>query len=277
MAGVSANPSLIRPHNPVLPMEYSMPGNEAIPEAKGATGAKREGNRAAESASPTILVFDVNETLIDLESMNPLFENVFGDKRFLREWFAQLILYSQTMTLSNLYEDFWSIGAATFRMLGGVHGIDVRPEHIEALRQGMKTMPAHFDSEEGLQMLKDAGFRMVTLTNSPPTPGARSPLENAGLDRFFERQFNVQSVRAYKPAPAVYQMVARELGVPTSACCLVACHVWDTIGAQATGMAGAFLVRSGNATLPMEGLPQPSVVAADMPSLATALIRMWRT
>jgi phosphoglycolate phosphatase-like HAD superfamily hydrolase len=68
----------------------------------------------------------------------------------------------------------------------------------------MKTMPAHPDCEEGVKMLKDAGFRMVTLTNSPPTPGGKSPLENAGLDRFFERQFSIETARAYKPDPATY-------------------------------------------------------------------------
>jgi hypothetical protein len=29
---------------------------------------------------PSVLIFDVNETLIDLEVMSPLFERVFGDK-----------------------------------------------------------------------------------------------------------------------------------------------------------------------------------------------------
>ena len=229
-----------------------------------------------QSIRPGILVFDVNETLIDLESMNPLFERVFGDKRFLREWFAQLILYSQTITLSDLYVDFWTVGAHVFRMLGTVHGVGITPEDVEGLKQGMKTMPAHADSAEGLQLLQDAGFRLVTLTNSPPTPGSKSPLESAGLAHFFERQFNVQTVRAYKPASVVYRMVARELEVPTAACCLVATHVWDTLGAQATGMAGALLTRPGNAPLPIPGLPQPNAIEPDLPSLARTLIRMWR-
>jgi 2-haloacid dehalogenase len=54
---------------------------------------------------------------------------------------------------------------------------------------------------------------MVTLTNSPPTPDSQSPLEHAGLHKYFERQFNIQTARAYKPAPVVYHMVAQELGV----------------------------------------------------------------
>ena len=123
---------------------------------------------------PSLLIFDVNETLIDFESMHPLFERVFGDKRVMREWLSQLIMYSMTITLSGLYKDYWAIGGGCFDMVGKIHGVDIKPEDTEALRQAMKTMPAHKDSEEGLQLLKDAGFRMVTLTNSPPTPGHKS-------------------------------------------------------------------------------------------------------
>jgi 2-haloacid dehalogenase len=229
------------------------------------------------SGKPSVLIFDVNETLLDFESMNPLFERVFGDKRVLREWLGHLIMYSMTITLSGLYKDYWAIGGGVFQMVGAIHKIDIKPADVEALRNAMKTMPAHRDAEEGLTMLRDAGFRMVTLTNSPPTPGAKSPLENAGLARLFERQFNIETARAYKPAPIVYHMVAQELVVPPSACCMVATHVWDTIGGQSAGMAGALITRPGNAPLPVLGLPQPNVVAADLPTLAKDMIRMWRS
>ena len=103
---------------------------------------------------------------------------------------------------------------------------------------------------------------------------SQSPLEHAGLDQFFERQFNIEAVGAYKPTPAAYHMVARELGVPTANCCMVAAHVWDTIGGQCAGMAGALLTRTGNEALPLAGLPQPNAIAADLPSLAAQLIQM---
>jgi len=31
---------------------------------------------------PSVLIFDVNETLIDFESMSPLFESIFGKNAF---------------------------------------------------------------------------------------------------------------------------------------------------------------------------------------------------
>jgi hypothetical protein len=50
--------------------------------------------------TPSIIVFDVNETLIDIESIGPFVERKFGDRKVLREWFNQLILYSNVITLS---------------------------------------------------------------------------------------------------------------------------------------------------------------------------------
>jgi 2-haloacid dehalogenase len=225
---------------------------------------------------PDVLIFDVNETLIDIEAIAPLFERLFGDRRVLREWFGQLVMYSMTLTLSGLYKDFWALGGGVLQMVGAVHGKSITAGDVEALKGAMRSMPAHSDVEEGLRALKDAGFRMVTLTNSPPSPGSKSPLENAGLDRFFERQFSVQAARSFKPAQLVYHMVAQELDVPPAACCLVASHVWDTIGAQSAGMAGALLTRPGNAPLLVAGLPQPNVVAPNLPDLANEMIRMWR-
>src|ERR1700760_2445766 len=76
-------------------------------------------------AKPSVLVFDVNETLIDFESMTPLFERVFGDPRVMREWLGHLIMYSMTVTLSGLYVDYFTLGQGLLRMVGEIHGITI--------------------------------------------------------------------------------------------------------------------------------------------------------
>ena len=38
-----------------------------------------------------LIVFDVNETLLDLQTMEPTFERIFGEKRAMRLWFANFI------------------------------------------------------------------------------------------------------------------------------------------------------------------------------------------
>jgi 2-haloacid dehalogenase len=226
---------------------------------------------------PSILVFDVNETLIDIESIGPLFQRIFGDKKVVREWFNQLVLYSNAVTLSGLYATFFSLGQGLLEMLGSIYGVHVKPSDVEELRARMLTMPAHPDAEPGLKQLKEAGFRMVTCTNSPPNPHGNSPLEHAGLAHYFERQFSIDTVRAFKPSQHVYHMVAQELDVSSSSCCMVAAHVWDTLGAQSAGFAAALIARPGNAPLMVKGLPQPQAVGSNLPAVASQLIKMWRS
>jgi 2-haloacid dehalogenase len=224
---------------------------------------------------PSICVFDVNETLLDIESIAPLFQRLFGDRKVLREWFNQLILYSDVISLSGPYATFFTLGQGVLKMLGSIHNVSVQHADIEELRMHMLTMPAHSDVPAGLKQLKDAGFRLVTLTNSPPDPQA-NPLKHAGIDGWFEKSFSVDRVRRFKPAPQAYRMVAEELDVPPPAICMVAAHVWDTIGAQSVGCSGALIARPGNAPLPVHGLPQPQAVAPDLPGVATQLIKLWR-
>lgn len=226
---------------------------------------------------PSILIFDVNETLINIESIGPVFQRIFGDAKLVREWFNYLILYSNATSLSGLYATFFSLGQGLLEMMAQIHGVQVKSSDVEEIRARMLTMKPHPDSEAGLKMLKNAGFRMVTCTNSPPNPNGNGPLEHSGLAHYFERQFSVDEVRAFKPSQHVYHMVANDLGVESSSCCMVAAHVWDTIGAQSAGFAAALVARPGNAPLKIKGLPQPQVVGCDLPAVATQLIKMWRT
>jgi len=228
-----------------------------------------------DAVAPSVCVFDVNETLLDIEFLAPLFQRLFGDRNALREWFGQLVLYSEAITLSGPYTPFFALGQGVLKMLGAIHKVTIAEADVDELRARMLTMPAHADVAAGLRQLNDAGFRLVTLTNSPPDPQT-SPLKHAGIDAWFEKSFSVDRVRRFKPAPQVYHMVAEELGVPPAAICMVAAHVWDTLGAQSIGCSGALIARPGNALLPVHGVPQPQVVAPDLPEAATQMIRLWR-
>ncbi|OEY65055.1 haloacid dehalogenase type II [Marinobacter sp. X15-166B] len=225
---------------------------------------------------PSVIVFDVNETLLDITTLEPLFARVFGDHGVLREWFAQLVLYSQTMTLSGLYTPFGELGVGSLQMVATIHQVPLADSDLAELKERMGSMPAHPDVLPALTRLRDAGFRLVTLTNSP-SGASPTPLEKAGVSHFFERSFSVETAGKFKPAPETYRLVARELSVDTSDLCLVACHLWDTIGAQAAGCRGAFLTRPHNAVLPAPGVPLPDLVASDLTTLAEQIIRQRQT
>jgi len=217
------------------------------------------------------IVFDVNETLLDITTLEPLFLRVFGKASVLREWFAELILYSQTMTLSGRYAPFGALAGGVLRMVGANKGVTVTDDDVAELKSLIGSMPAHPDAAPALRKLQEAGFRLVTLTNSPPSP-APTPLEKAGIADCCERSFSVDEVEKFKPHPATYQMVAEALDLETEDLCLVACHLWDTIGAQAAGCQGAFLTRPNNNLIAAGNVPQPHYVSDDLVDLADQII-----
>jgi 2-haloacid dehalogenase len=223
------------------------------------------------SAKP-VLVFDVNETLLDLDHLTPLFAAWFGRGEVMREWFAQLILYSQTLTIAGIDSDFRSLAGAVLRMIGTIKRVDIGDADVDRLSASMGQMPAHPDAAPALMHLRDKGFRMVTLTNSPSSDGP-SALDNSGLAKFFEQSFSVQPTGRFKPAPQTYQLVSEALAVPVGDLCLVACHAWDTIGLQALGGKGALVTHGVNAPLPVG--PQPDLVAGSLTELAHKLTERW--
>jgi 2-haloacid dehalogenase len=218
-----------------------------------------------------VIVFDVNETLLDIEALNPFFVDVFGDARVMRQWFAELILYSQALTLSGSYTQFGQLAVAVLEMVAEIRGKPLPAGSIDAFRAHMARLPAHPDAAPALDMLGDAGFRLVTLTNSAPDAG-RAVLEQAGLAHYFERQFSVDAVKRFKPAAETYRSVASALAAEASALRLVAAHAWDTQGAMAAGWTAALVTRPGNAALPVG--EQPDIVEKDLLAVAKRIIRM---
>lgn len=172
-----------------------------------------------------------------------------------------------TSALAGCYVDYFTLGRGVLRMLGEIHGTRISAGDMERIKQPMLTMPAHPDMADGLAGLRDDGFRLVTLTNSPPNPLGPSPLESAGLGGFFERQFSVDACHTYKPARDVYHYVCRELQVVPAECMMVAARLGHHRGAKRRLHRGADYP-PGNAPLPLEGLPRPTLVAADLRQLA---------
>src|SRR4051812_2886711 len=218
---------------------------------------------------PRVIVCDVNETLLDIGALEPHFTRVFGDSRALQDWFGTVLLYSEVVTLAGPYAEFAAIGGAALDMLAEGKRIALSPSDRKQILEGMLTMPAHADVREGLQIMRDAGLRLVTLTNSAPA-AVQQQLANAGLAALFERSFSVDAVRRFKPAPEVYESVAEALGVPIDRLRLVAAHAWDVHGALRAGCAAAFVARPGKALYPLG--PRPDIVGPDFRNVADQIV-----
>ncbi len=216
-----------------------------------------------------VIAFDVNETLLDLGALDPLFRRAFGDATARGEWFNQVIELAITATASNVYFDFAVVGDAALTMVAARRNVDLLPTARAAIVGGMRTLPPYPDVRPGLDRLRDAGFRLAALTNSS-SDAADAQLGHAGVRGYFEQVLSVDRVRRLKPAPEVYRMAATSLGVSVGAMRLVAAHSWDVAGALRAGCAAAFVSRPGKVLDPLA--PAPDVVGPDLEAVAAGIV-----
>jgi 2-haloacid dehalogenase len=216
-----------------------------------------------------LIVFDVNETLLDLGTLESTFQRTFDDKSAMRIWFANLILYSAALTVAGVYVPFTDIGAAVMKMLADTRGIKINDNDKKELMDKFATMPPHPEVPAALRKLRNAGFRLFCLTDNLLDVQTRQ-LTQGGIVDLFERRFSADGVKHHKPSRQAYAYVEEELGVTPSQLWMIACHTWDTLGAVAAGWQAALIKRVGNDVLGVG--PQPHIVGNDLNHVADQLI-----
>lgn len=219
---------------------------------------------------PETLLFDVNETLLDLRALRPHFAQLFGDGRVMAEWFGLMLRHSLVATVTHSYRPFDELGRDALAMVAKKYEVERETTAIEAVFGQMQRLPPHPDVIPALTQFQDAGFRMATLTNSSP-PVLSAQLENAGLTDFFERQFSVEAVGLFKPAPEPYRYAAQQLGEPVGNVRLIAAHDWDVTGAIRAGAKGAFVARKGMVL--GETGETPDIIGPDLLAIAGSILK----
>jgi 2-haloacid dehalogenase len=217
-----------------------------------------------------VLVFDVNETLLDLGALDPIFEQVFGDDAVRAVWFAQVLQSAMALTLTRRWADFGEVAKSALDAVARQQRVTLTAQDRAAVFGGMRTLPPHPDVRPALERLKAAGVRMAALSNSPAKTLA-AQLEHAGLNEFFGRVLSVDRVLKFKPHPEVYRMACRELRIGPREMMLVAAHGWDTTGAVRAGCRAAFVARGGKALSSLD--ERVDVTGRDLGEVAAQLLR----
>ena len=216
-----------------------------------------------------VLVFDVNETLLDVAALDPFFAGTFGTAAVRREWFGQMLQSAFVTTITGDYRDFGTLAMGAMGMVAQRHGVMLTDDDRQELGAGMRSLPAHPEVRSALERLRGAGFRLATLTNSTAAV-AEAQLTNAGLRDLFEHALSADTVKRLKPAPEPYRMAAETLGVPIDQVRLVAAHAWDVAGALNAGCAAAFVARPGQVLDP--GGTHPDITGSDLDEVADHII-----
>ncbi|MBU2913700.1 haloacid dehalogenase type II [Reichenbachiella agariperforans] len=222
---------------------------------------------------PKVLFFDVNETLLDLTAMRESVGKALGGRRdLLPLWFTTMLQYSLVTTVGRQYNDFGVIGAAALQMVAANHDIKISEDQAKkAILGPIRSLPAHPEVKAALQQLKDAGYKLVSFTNSS-NKGVATQFENAGLTEFFEERLSVEDIGKFKPHTDAYDWAARKMGVQPHECLLVAAHGWDIAGALWANWRGAFISRPGAQLYPLA--PNPEISEQNLKLVAEKLIAL---
>lgn len=218
---------------------------------------------------PRAIVFDVNETLLDLSSLDPLFEGALGDAGTRREWFSMLLRAAFTATITERYRPFGELARDALDGLASARSTPIDDDVVERIVAAMSELPAHPDVDPALERLRRGGFRLATLTNSAPAVAERQ-LQAAGLRGRFDAVLSVDPVRRFKPAREVYEYAAEQLASAPADLMMVAAHDWDLQGARAAGLAVAHIQRPGLSFMPLDELPELS--SDDLVDLADRIL-----
>jgi 2-haloacid dehalogenase len=220
---------------------------------------------------PSVLIFDVNETLLDMSALREPFARAFGDPDPMGEWFARLLHGSLVATRTDSFEDFGTVGRRALDAVASRRGHDLRAEDRVAILGTMLALPAHPEVPDALSRLRSIGFPLATLNNSS-SEMARAQLEHAGILELFDQVLSIEEVRRYKPAPEPYRMAAERLGVDPPDVRMVAAHDWDVLGAMKAGCSAAYVAR----TMPFSLGRPPDVTGEDLSTVADAILRVDR-
>ncbi len=218
---------------------------------------------------PSLLIFDVNETLSDMTPLSARFEDVGAAEHLAKLWFAELLRDGFALTVSGDIEAFAILGAEALRVRLAGQPLD-RPldEAVDHIMQGFSELAVHPDVVEGVRALSDLKIRLVTLSNGSAGV-ADALLQRAGVRDRFERLLTVEDAGVWKPAPGAYSYALGECGVEPMDAMLVAVHPWDIDGARRAGLATAWIDRASDRY--PSYFAAPDVEAVSLEELADAL------
>ena len=216
------------------------------------------------------ILFDINETVLDLASLRPRFEAAFNDSGVTATWFASLLHASTVCALTGVETGFAALAGITLDNIAARRGVAISDEQRSHILSGFASLEPHGDVVPALQRLRQAGYRTVAFSNSSLSL-VTSQITNAGLAELYDLIISVEQTGSFKPDRRVYEFVAQQVERPQAELRLVATHDWDTHGAMSAGLKAAYIDRSGAPYNPI--YQRPEVLATTMDDVVTQILQ----
>ena len=128
------------------------------------------------------ILFDINETVLDLASLRPRFESVFGDAGVTSTWFAMLLHTSTVCALTGVKTGFAALAATMLDAIAARRGVPPSPRRSANIHS-RAVLPAWLRTATSCRPCSDlraGGYRTVAFSNSS-LDLVTNQIANAGL------------------------------------------------------------------------------------------------
>lgn len=186
---------------------------------------------------PSVVAFDVNETIVSLEPVRDRLVAAGELPGTLELFFARTLQHCFVLATLEEWRPFRDVARVALRQSTGLS--DDQIGHVLA---AFGELPPQPDAEPAFERLADSGVRIVALTHGPSST-ATAMLERTGLARYVEHVITSETVRSFKPARAPYRYACAVCDVEPARMALVAAHSWDCHGARLAGLMTGWVSR----------------------------------
>jgi len=178
-------------------------------------------------------VFDAYGTLFDVHSVVEIGRELTAEPMTLSAtWRQKQLEYTWLRALMGRYEDFWTVTEAALRYAIRRLALPVNEAQIRRLLEAYLSLACFPEVPAALARL--APRPRAILSNGSPRM-LQAAVASSGLGPHLDHVLSVDTVKTYKPAPAVYALGPRALGVPVAELLFVSSNAWDVVGAKAFG------------------------------------------
>ncbi|MBW0157699.1 haloacid dehalogenase type II [Sedimentimonas flavescens] len=213
-------------------------------------------------------LFDVDAAARELAMRDPRLTPIWPQLAF--DWRRKQLEYSWLREVMGEYVDFWQLTRDGLDWAMAAQSVQ-DPDLAEALLALYRELPAYKEVPAMLAALKARGVGRAILSNGSPEM-LDAAVHAAGIDGLIDEVLSVASIRRFKPAQAVYDLVEERMGVRPPEVLFVSSNGWDAAGAARAGFRVAWVNRAG---FPRERLPwKPADMLRDLsgvPDLLTPL------
>jgi len=197
-------------------------------------------------------VFDAYGTLLDFASAVARERPALGDRAdALNElWRRKQLEYTWLRALMRHHLNFRDVTRQALDWCFEALAID-EPALADRLMRAYDGLDPYPEVPDTLRRLRDAGLQLAILSNGTPDM-LQAATTSAGIRDLLDALFSVEEVGIFKPAPEVYAIATRGLGLPARRIAFLSSNAWDAHGAAAFGFRTIWVNRGG---APRERLP----------------------